>query len=82
MRAGMPADQDEDPLGAPAPSPAGFHKMQSGETSRTSASIDRIGVTRLVMGRDGPARAPALPGRGSWMLDGVRGGRVSQDVIG
>ena len=27
MRAGMPADQDEAPLGAPAPSPAGFHKM-------------------------------------------------------
>ena len=57
MRAGMPADQDEDPLGAPAPSPAGFHKMQSGETSRTSALIDRLGVTRLVMGRGGQSDA-------------------------
>ena len=74
MRAGMPADQDEDPLGAPAPSPAGFHKMQSGETSRTSASVDSHDLTRLVVWRDGPARAPALPGRGSWMPNGVRGG--------
>ena len=57
MRAGMPADQDEAPLGAPAPSPAGFHKMQSGETSRTSALIDRLGVTRLVMWRGGQSEA-------------------------
>ena len=57
MRAGMPADQDEAPLGAPAPSPAGFHKMQSGEISRTSASIDRHDLTRLVMGLDGQSDA-------------------------
>ena len=57
MRAGMPADQDEAPLGAPAPSPAGFHKMQSGETLHTSASVDRLGVTRLVMGRGGHSDA-------------------------
>ena len=57
MRAGMPADQDEAPLGAPAPSPAGFHKLYSGEISRTLALIDRHDLTRLVMGHGGQSEA-------------------------
>ena len=59
MRAGMPADQDEAPLGAPAPSPAGVFGKRLGESSRASVSVDRIGPTHSAIRDDGPAPSPA-----------------------
>ena len=50
-------------LGAPAPSPARFHRTHSCEISRTSISINPHDLTCLAVGRDEPPLSVAWP---SW----------------